>query len=344
MNHFSSPKYVIAICFFFLIPLTSHAFDYLQRLPNVPLVPTDNPLSDAKIALGKKLFFDPLLLGPDSKISCSSCHILRNGGSDNKAFSIGQGGRKTKRTAPALWNIGLQTVLYWDGRSASLEDQTLDHLRDPIISTWSNIGEIITRLETVPEYKRAFAAAFPGDYSLSGMNLARAVASFERSLMAPNSAFDRYLAGDKNAISDSAKRGIKAFNEVGCLACHFGVNFAGPAPGPAMKMGDGFYELFPTKLGSRFDKKYHLTDDPGRYSFTGQPNEHFMWRVPPLRNIALTTPYFHNGSVSSLKEAVRVMSRTQEGFDIPESTVDDITAFLKTLTGITPKIINDKSD
>jgi cytochrome c peroxidase len=341
MKSLFSLKYVIAICIFLLTPITCNAFDYLQQLPNGPLVPTDNPLTDAKISLGKKLFFDPVLLGPHSKISCNSCHILSKGGGDPHPLSVGQNGKKTHRSTPTLWNIGLQTVLYWDGRSANLEDQTLDHLRDPVIATWSNIGEIITHLEKIPEYRHAFAVAFPGDYSLSGTNLSRAMASFERSLMAPNSAFDRYLAGDKNAISASAKRGIQKFNDVGCLACHFGVNFAGPAPGPAMKMGDGFYELFPTKLGSRFDKKYHLTDDLGRYSYTGLPNERFMWRVPPLRNIALTAPYFHNGSVSSLKEAVRVMARTQEGFNIPESTVNDISEFLKTLTGMTPKSIQD---
>jgi cytochrome c peroxidase len=339
MKQIFTLKCVTAICILFLIPATGNAFDYLQQLPKAPLVPANNPITNAKVSLGKKLFFDPILLGPNSKISCNSCHILSKGGGDTHALSLGQNGQKTHRSTPALWNIGLQTVLYWDGRSSSLENQTLDHLRDSLISTWSNIGEIISRLEKIPAYRHAFAKAFPGDYSLSGPNLARAMASFERSLMAPNSPFDRYLAGDKNAISASAKRGIQKFNDVGCLACHFGVNFAGPAPGPAMKMGDGFYELFPTRLGSRYDKKYHLTDDLGRYNYTGLPNERYMWRVPPLRNIDLTSPYFHNGSVTSLEEAVRVMARTQEGVHIPESTVNDITAFLKSLTGMTPRTI-----
>jgi cytochrome c peroxidase len=319
-----------------LAPATGWSFDYLQPLPESAPAPEENPLTKAKIALGKKLFFDPTLLGSANSLSCNSCHTLAQGGSDNKTLSIGQNGKKTRRSAPGLWNIGLQTVLYWDGRSTSLEDQTLDHLRDPTISTWPNIGVIIDQLNMSNKYRREFKKAFNEDNPVSGKNLAMALASFERSLITGKSPFDHYITGNKSAITTSAKRGLKLFNNTGCLACHFGAGFSGPAPGPALKMGDGFYELFPNNLGTNYEQKYKLSSDPGRYEYTGLPDDRYMWRVPTLRNIELTAPYFHNGSVPNLKEAIRVMAKTQLDKKLPESAVDDIAEFLKSLTASFP--------
>lgn len=333
-------KFTLPFCFLLLVPGTSWTFDYLQPLPKSSPIPVENLLTKAKIALGKQLFFDPILLGPENSLSCNSCHTLEKGGSDNNALSVGQNGNKTRRSAPGLWNIGLQTVLYWDGRSTSLENQTLDHLRDPIISNWANIGEIVSQLNKSAKYRREFKKAFNDtaneESPVSGINLARAIASFERSLMTEKSPFDHYITGNKSAITVSAKRGLKLFNNVGCLACHFGATFSGPAPGPALKMGDGFYELFPNNLGTTFEQKYKLSDDFGRYEYTGLPDERYMWRVPTLRNIELTAPYFHNGSVLTLKEAIRVMAKTQLGKELPESAVNDIAEFLKSLTASFP--------
>jgi cytochrome c peroxidase len=318
-------------------PLPVLAFDYLQTLPEQVPIPADNPPSAHKIALGKRLFFDTQLLGINSKISCNSCHNLAEGGDDNRALSLGQAGQSSQRSAPSLWNIGFQTVLYWDGRSISLESQTLDHLRDPIIANWAHIGALVDHLNQSAEYQHAFRVAFPADKDalngISGANIARALSSFERSLLARNSAFDRYISGDKSALSANAKRGIQAFNDAGCLACHFGANFAGPAPGPALKMGDGFYELFPNNRGYAVEKHYRLADDLGRFEATGDPGERFMWRVPPLRGIALTAPYFHNGSVATLEEAIRVMGLVQFNKTLSAETVRDISAFLHSLTG-----------
>ena len=321
----------LALCL--LLPVSAWGFDYYQPLPKQPPIPASNPQSPAKIALGKRLYFDPQLLGADSKLSCNSCHDLSKGGDDDRALSIGQPGRASVRSAPGLWNIGFQTVLYWDGRATSLEQQTLDHLRDPLVSRAANLGATIDQLMQSADYRRAFQAAFPGDDAVSGQNLARAIASFERSLLAPNSPFDRYLAGDQQAISASAKHGRQVYNEVGCAACHFGTNFAGPAPGPAMGLGDGFYELFPNHLGSEYDERYQLAADLGRFEYTGEPWEKYMWRVPPLRNIAVTAPYFHNGSVATLEEAIRVMALTQLRKKLSEQETNDIAAFLRTLTG-----------
>lgn len=323
------------LCLFLTSPVL--AFDYLQSLPEQPPIPADNPQTAAKIALGKRLFFDRQLLGVNSRLSCNSCHQLAEGGDDNRARSIGQNGQNSLRSAPSLWNIGFQTVLYWDGRAVSLEAQILDHLRNPVISTWPDIGTLVLQLGQSTQYQQAFSEAFPEDkaafYGISGENIARAITSFERTLLASNSDFDRYIAGDQSAISASAKRGIQAFNEAGCLACHFGANFAGPAPGPALKMGDGFYELFPNNLGSRYDQQYHFVDDLGRFAYTGDPEERYMWRVPPLRNIALTAPYFHNGAVDTLEEAIRVMGKTQFDKQLSDGVVNDIAAFLRSLTG-----------
>ena len=335
----SRPTNLKSAFFFSLLLFVSNsiwAFDYLQPLPESSLVPANNPTTTAKIDLGKQLFFDTQLLGMNSSISCNSCHNLSQGGSDNKAVSVGQHGKKTRRSAPGLWNIGLQTVLYWDGRSISLEHQTLDHLRDPIISSWASIGDIVTRLNQSADYRQSFKYAFNEENPVSGINIARAIASFERSLMTGSSPFDRYITGNKLALNASAIRGLKEFNNTGCLACHFGVNFAGPAPGPALKMGDGFYELFPNNLGTDYEKQHSLADDLGRYEFTGLPDERYMWRVAPLRNIELTAPYFHNGSVSSLEDAVRVMAKTQLGKTLSRSTVNDITEFLRSLTATIP--------
>lgn len=323
--------FLLSLCL--LSPLSAWGFDHFQPLPGAIQQPVDNPGSAEKIRLGKMLFFDPTLLGENSKLSCNSCHTLGNGGVDGKAVSVGQQGQYTYRSTPTLWNIGFQTVLYWDGRSTSLETQTLDHLRNPVISANANLGAMVQRLADSAEYRAAFAAAFPGEDAVSADNVARALASFERSLLTPDSPFDQYIRGDEQAISGQAKRGMVLFNDSGCVSCHFGVNFAGPAPGPAMGPGDGFYELFPNHLGSKYDQQYGLADDLGRFEATGNLWEKYMWRVPILRNIADTAPYFHNGRVKTLGEAVRVMAKTQLQREFSDDEVQDIVAFLNSLSG-----------
>jgi cytochrome c peroxidase len=330
---------VIAGCFLLLVSsgAGSAAFDYFQPLPEKPLIPKNNPLTDQKIALGKKLFYDKRL-SANGKLSCNTCHNLAAGGDNNQRWAIGVSGKKTRRNPPTLLNIGLQTVLYWDGRVKTLEQQAIDHLQDPDIMG-DNASKLINRLSGDKDYVKAFANAFNSRHGINMDNLAKALASFQRVLMTPNSPFDHYIKGDKKAISAKAQKGMQLFNDNGCLACHFGVNFAGPAPGPAMGMGDGFYELFPTKRGSSYDKSHNLTKDLGRYEFSKDPGEKYMWRVPTLRNIELTAPYFHNGSAATLHDAVKIMSKTQFAYPITEAQVDDIVAFLKTLTGETPAVL-----
>lgn len=316
-----------------------HAFEYFQPLPTQSMIAADNPQSAEKIQLGKKLFYDRTL-SVNNTYSCNTCHNLLTGGDDDRARSIGIDGSLTMRSAPGLWNIGLQTVLYWDGRVDTLEQQARDHLLDKQIMGNTDATNIMHKLASDNEYKKRFMTAFGDNDPMSFDNLSKALASFERALLAPNSPYDRYLNGDKDAVSELAKRGQKIFHEVGCSACHFGVNYAGPAPGPALnQMGDGFYELFPTAAGSKYDKLLDLMSDKGRFSFTGIKSERYMWRVPPLRNIALTAPYFHNGSAKTLRMAVKAMGKAQYNTDLSENQVDAIVAFLNSLTGQTPEVL-----
>jgi len=329
-------------CTLIIVSAQAAYFDYLQPLPQHALIPEQNPSSEAKVALGKQLFNDKRLSAKHNR-SCNDCHDLQRGATSNKAYAVTVAGKVLKRNPPTLLNIGLQTVLYWDGRSISLEKQTIDHLQDPHIMSNHNTKKLLKTLAANKNYKIAFKVAFPDTTTITLEHVAMALASFERSLMTPDSAFDRYIKGDKYALSDQAQQGMQLFNDTGCLACHFGVNFAGPAPGPAMGPGDGFYELFPNNRGSQYDKSHHLTKDRGRYEFSKDPGEKYMWRVPPLRNIAITGPYFHNGSAKTLREAVIIMAKTQTNKVLTNEQLDAVVAFLTSLTGNTPEIINNVS-
>ncbi len=317
------------------VSLPASAFDYFQALPRQVPVPKDNPLTKAKIELGKKLFFDARLSRANTH-SCNTCHNVKTGAGDARAVSLGADGQTTRRNTPTLWNIGFQTVLFWDGRAKSLEDQFQQHIVDRQISGYAEPSELLKRLRAIPGYVTEFKAVFASDITL--VNVAQALASFERSLLTPNSRYDRYLRGDKNALNAQELRGKEEFRNVECLSCHFGVNFAGPAPGPALHMGDGFYELFPNHPGSSYDASHHIADDLGVFEFDHDPAHRRLWRVPPLRNIALTAPYFHNGSAATLEDAVRIMAKVQLKKDLSQQQVADLVAFLNSLTGNIPNI------
>lgn len=314
----------------------SSAFDYFQPLPAQALVPPDNPITAAKVKLGKTLFFDPRL-SADTTHSCNSCHNLSLGADDGRALSSGPKG-VTRRSAPMLWNIGLQTVLYWDGRAPNLEAQFIDHLADPLILGQSDPDVVGKRIGAIAGYRPLFTSAFPDSKFSLSQQMARAVASFLRTLMTPDSRFDQFIRGDKGKLNSEQRQGMELFRQVGCLACHFGVNFAGPAPGPVMDMGDGFYELFPNHKGTRFDQPLALLADLGVYHVSKDPADKRLWRVPPLRNIALSAPYFHNGSAASLDQAIRVMAVTQLQKELNDREVAAIQAFLHSLTGVRPNI------
>ncbi len=301
-------------------------------LPEKAPVPEDNPMNDAKVELGKMLYFDPRLSSTGT-VSCNSCHNVMGGGDDNRPVSFGVHGKTGGRSAPTVWNAAFQSVQFWDGRAATLEEQAKGPVTNPVEMGMSDWNKAADRVRAIPGYAPLFKKAFGDDVEITVDSIARAIATYERTLITPNSLYDRYAQGEKDAMSEQQIKGMKTFIETGCTACHSGVNFSGPE----MPVGTGFYQKFPTFADNDYEKKYDFSADPGRYEHTKQDADKNMWRVPPLRNIALTAPYFHNGAVKTLEEAVKVMAKTQLNKDLSDEDAKNITAFLDALTGEFPE-------
>ena len=319
-----------------LLALAATATHALTPLPDKPAIPAHNPMGAAKVELGRQLFFDPRL-SLDGTVSCASCHnVISGGGDDDRATSVGVGGQLGNRSAPTVWNSAFMSVLFWDGRAASLEDQAKGPLINPVEMAMPDHAAVIDRLRKIPGYVRQFNEVFGGRDALSIDNVARAIAAYERTLLTPDSPVDRYLKGDRTALSFQARRGMNLFEQLRCSSCHSGPNYAGHIT----KEGALFYpwnlQKFPTFRGSIYETKYELTRDLGRFEVTGDKKHKNMFRIPTLRNIALTAPYMHNGKVPNLEEAIRVMARTQLNKVLPDSDVKDIATFLESLTGRIP--------
>ena len=303
-----------------------------EALPEQPPIPTNNLMSPEKVHLGRLLYFDPRL-SSTNKVSCNSCHNVMKGGVDNLPVSKGIDGKTGNRSAPTVWNAAFLSAQFWDGRAASLEDQAKGPLINPVEMGMKDHQAVVNRLSGIKGYQKLFDAAFGDQKPITIDRVAQAIAAYERTLLTPNSPFDLYLKGNKKALSPAATRGYKLVQEVGCVTCHNGPNFAGPT----LPAGQGFYMKFPTFPGSEYEKKYHLADDLGRYEVTKKDSDKNFWRVPTWRNIALTAPYFHNGAVKTLDEAVRVMAKTQLNKTLTDNEAKDIVAFLNSLTGKRPK-------
>lgn len=316
-----------------LTTLTSMSAWSMKALPTKVNPPIDNPMTPAKVELGKMLYFDPRL-SIDGTVSCNSCHNVMSDGTDGRPVGVGVRGQRGGRGSPTVWNAGFHTVQFWDGRAATLEDQAKGPLTNPVEMGMPNHDEVMKRVNMIPGYVAAFKKAFPKDQNPVHIdNLARAIATYERTLITPNSPFDLYVRGNKKAMKPEAIRGMKLVQEIGCTSCHAGENFAGEG----FKMGEGNYQPFPQIPGSKYDKMYDITSDLGRYEVTKNAEDKNHWRVPTWRNVALTAPYFHNGKVKTLDEAVRVMGKTQLDMDLTDAQVADIVAFLNSLTGQFPK-------
>ena len=305
-----------------------------ETLPDLPPIPKDNPQSPEKIELGKQLFFDPRL-SADGTVSCNSCHNVMSSGTDNRPVSVGVNAQKGGRSAPTVWNAAFLTTQFWDGRAATLEDQAKGPILNPIEMGMPNKEEVVKRIKAIPGYIVQFEKTFGGKDAVTYDNIAKAIASFERTLITSSSPFDRFIKGDKTALSRDAQEGMKLVEAVGCTGCHTGANFSGPA---SLSIGQGFFQKFPVYPGSNFEKKYNLVADLGLYSVTKKNEDKNRWRVPTWRNVAVTAPYFHNGSVKTLDEAVRVMAKTQLDKTLKDQDVKNIVAFLNSLTGTFPKI------
>ncbi len=322
-------RFVTLVIFALAVP-AAHA---LEPLPAQPLVPAHNPMSAAKVTLGKQLFFDPRL-SIYNTVSCFSCHnVVAAGGDDDRATSIGVAGKLGKRSAPTVLNSAYMSVLFWDGRAASLEEQAKGPLVNPVEMAMPDHAAVIVRLKKIPGYVRQFNAVFSGKDTLTLDNVARAIATYERTLVTPDSPVDRFLKGDGTALSAQAQRGMHLFDKLGCVRCHNGPNYAGLM----VKEGALFYpwnlQKFPTFRGSVYETKYALADDLGRFEVTRNFRDRHMFRIPTLRNIALTGPYMHNGRVPNLEEAVRVMAKVQLDKALSDAQVKDVVAFLEGLTG-----------
>ncbi len=322
-------NFLLTLAFIVVFAVNSHAA--FEPLPTKAPPSINNPTSPAKVELGKKLFFDPRL-SKTGTVSCNSCHNVMSGGEDGRANSFGVLGQLGGRSAPTVWNAAFMSVQFWDGRAATLEDQAIGPITNPVEMGMADHNKAVEKISAVPGYQIEFKKVF-GEKTINIDLVAKAIAAYERTLITPNSPFDRFLRGDKKAISIEAQRGSKLVQTIGCVGCHSGSNFAGPQ----LPVGQGFYQKFPTVPNENYENKYHLSDDAGRFAVTKNNADKNMWRVSTWRNIALTAPYFHNGSVKTLGEAVRVMAKTQLSKDLEENEVKDIVAFLESLTGEFPK-------
>lgn len=308
------------------------AYAEFRALPAKVPTPADNPMTPQKIELGKMLWFDPRM-SIDGTVSCNSCHNVMFHGGDGRPVGVGVHGQRGGRGSPTVWNSAYNTVQFWDGRAATLEDQAKGPLINGVEMGMSSHDFTIERIKKIPGYVEAFKKAFPKDQNISIDNMARALATYERTLITPNSPFDKYVRGNKKAMTPQQIKGMKLVDEIGCTSCHTGDNFNGEG----FKMGEGNYQPFPQIPGSKYDKMYEITLDLGRYEVTKKAEDKNHWRVPTWRNIAITAPYFHNGKVKTLDEAVRVMAKTQLDADLNETQVADIVAFLNALTGEFPR-------
>lgn len=307
------------------------AYDW-QALPETAPAPADNPTTPEKVELGRMLYLDPRFSSTGT-VSCNSCHNVMLGGEDNRSVSMGVHGKTGGRSAPTVWNSGFSSSQFWDGRAATLEDQAKGPVANPIEMGMSEVEEAMKRVRDIPGYRPYFEKAFPGKDPMTVDNAAKAVAAYERTLVTPNSDYDRYVKGDNKAMTEQQVRGMNTFASAGCTSCHSGPAFVGPSSKP----GTGFFMKFPTFADNGYVKKYDLMADTGRFSVTTNVADKHVWKVPTLRNIALTAPYFHNGTVKTLDEAVKVMAKTQLNRDLTDAEAADIVAFLNALSGPFPQ-------
>ena len=304
-----------------------------HALPKTAESPEDNPTTAAKVELGKKLFFDPRL-SLTGTVSCNSCHNLMEGGDDGRPTSMGIHGRLGPRNAPTVWNSVFHTSQFWDGRAASLEEQAAGPIVAPPEMGMPNHDLAIDRIKAIPRYVSEFNEVFGQDEKVTIDYVVKAIAAFERTLITPHSPYDRYIQGEETAMSKQQIRGMKLFDSVGCAECHSGPNFNNWKPG----ISSVAFEEFPRSADSPLVKKFSLTKDLGRSEVTKDKADKHQFKVPTLRNITLTAPYYHNGAVPTLREAVQVMSVAQFDTELSSEELDDLVAFLSALEGEFPTI------
>ncbi len=315
----------------YLLPLVLVALhSFADILPTKVEDPADNPSTPEKVELGKLLFFDGRL-SLNNKVSCNTCHNVSNGGVDGLATSKGVDNKLGGRNSPTVLNAAFMSVQFWDGRAATLEEQALGPMLNPVEMAMPDHNAVVEKLKKIPGYVGLFEKVFGKD-ALNIGNVAKAIAAFERTLITPNSPYDKFMAGNKKWLNKPAQRGLELVKSVGCVTCHSGPTFSGPK----LATGQGFFQKFPVIPGTEYEKKYELAKDLGRFEVTKNDADKNMWRVPTWRNVGRTAPYFHNGKVDNLPEAVRVMGKTQLNKDLTKEEVHDIVEFLLTLNSDAP--------
>ncbi|HIC7644760.1 TPA: cytochrome-c peroxidase [Serratia liquefaciens] len=281
-------------------------------------IPKALPVDAQKVALGFRLYHDPRLSG-DSTLSCAHCHSLNTGGVDGRKTSIGVGGAVGPINAPTVFNSVFNSEQFWDGRAPTLQVQAGGPPLNPIEMASKSWEEIIGKLDKDPVLTRDFVAAYP--QGLSGETITDAIAEFEKTLITPDSPFDNWLRGDDKAMTMQQKHGYQLFKDNKCATCHGGTILGGRSFEPlGLKRDFNFGEI--------------TAADIGRMNVTSEVRDRLRQKVPGLRNVALTAPYFHRGDVATLDEAVKLMLRYQVGTELPQQDVDDIVAFLESLTGV----------
>ena len=273
-----------------------------------------------KVILGNLLFHD-VRLSSDNTVSCSSCHGLNTGGVDNKPFSEGVGGQHGGVNAPTVFNALYNFVQFWDGRAATLADQAAGPPLNPVEMACKSFDEICDKLKADAAFTKAFTEVYPD--GINEANITNAIQEFEKTLLTPNSRFDKYLKGDMAALTTEELAGYDLFKKYNCATCHVGEN-----------MGGQSYELMGIKQDYFADRGTELTvEDNGRFKETKNERDRHRFKVPGLRNVALTAPYFHDATQATLEDAVRAMGKYEVGVDLSQQEVKQIVAFLQTLTG-----------
>lgn len=310
-----APKYLTPASAPLYPPLTGSgsfgATDVVAPLPPAPI------LSAAKVALGARLFKDPRLSRDDS-IACITCHDLTRGGTDRSPVSVGVDGKLGGINAPTVFNSGFSFVQFWDGRAATLEEQAAGPVHNPLEMD-SNWQQVLPKLQADGDYPEAFAQLYPD--GITPANIVDAIATFERSLATPDARFDRYLRGDYDALSSREIEGYRLFRTLGCTSCHQGA-----------LLGGNMYQKFGV-MRDYFAGRQSTAADLGRYNVTKREEDRHVFKVPSLRNVAVTAPYFHDASAATLEQAVVVMARHQLGRELEPRDVTAIAAFLRSLTG-----------
>jgi cytochrome c peroxidase len=305
--------------------LMSAAQAQFQPIPDKAPAIENNPATPEKRELGAMLYFEPRLSVSHS-ISCNSCHIVGMGGVDVQETSIGHRWQRGGRNAPTVLNSVFNTAQFWDGRAKDLEAQARGPISNPV-EMGSPEPHVTEQPKGIPGYVEKFKAAFPGEAEpITLENAQKAIAVFEATLITPNAPFDKYLKGDAAALNDEQKQGLQLFMDKGCSSCHNGINLGGTMYAPFGVVEKPGADLLPAT-------------DKGRFEVTKTVDDEYVFKVPTLRNVALTPPYFHTGKSWDLRQAVAVMGTSQLGAQLTDDEITKITAFLHSLTGEQPKVV-----